>query len=68
MAEHCSIIIIDDNIDDREVYRRILGRVSSTGYTVVEAETGEEGLALNGRKRPDCIQLDYSLPGRDGLG
>ncbi|MBY5829974.1 response regulator [Rhizobium ruizarguesonis] len=68
MAEHCSILIIDDNIDDREVYRRILGRVSSTAYTVVEAETGEEGLALNGRKRPDCILLDYSLPGRDGLG
>ncbi|ULR43536.1 response regulator [Rhizobium sp. K102] len=68
MAEDCCILIIDDNIDDREVYRRILGRVSSTAYTVVEAETGQEGLALNGRKRPDCILLDYSLPERDGLG
>ncbi|MEB3042806.1 response regulator [Rhizobium mulingense] len=68
MAEDCCILIIDDNIDDREVYRRILGRISSTIYTVVEAETGQEGLALNGRKRPDCILLDYSLPGRDGLG
>ena len=68
MAEVCSILIIDDNIDDREVYRRILGRVSSTAYRVVEAETGEEGLALNHRKRPNCILLDYSLPGRDGLG
>lgn len=64
----CSILIIDDNIDDREVYRRMLARVSSTAYTVVEAETGDEGLALNNRKRPDCILLDYSLPGRDGLG
>ncbi|OWO93770.1 hybrid sensor histidine kinase/response regulator [Rhizobium esperanzae] len=68
MAEDCCILIIDDNIDDREVYRRILGRVSSTAYTVLEAETGEEGLALNSRKRPNCILLDYSLPGRDGLG
>ncbi|EJZ22545.1 response regulator [Rhizobium sp. Pop5] len=68
MAEDCSILIIDDNIDDREVYRRILGRVTSTAYKVVEAETGEEGLALNHRKRPNCILLDYSLPGRDGLG
>lgn len=68
MAENCSILIIDDNIDDREVYRRILSRVSSTAYSVLEAETGEEGLALNGRKRPNCILLDYSLPGRNGLG
>ncbi|RWX13093.1 response regulator [Rhizobium hidalgonense] len=68
MAEDCSILIIDDNIDDREVYRRILSRVSSTAYSVLEAETGEEGLALNGRKRPNCILLDYSLPGRNGLG
>jgi len=68
LAEECSILIIDDNIDDREVYRRILGRVSSTAYSVLEAETGEEGLALNGRKRPNCILLDYSLPGRNGLG
>jgi len=30
--------------------------------------TLEEGLALNGRKRPNCILLDYSLPGRNGLG
>lgn len=68
MAEDCSVLIIDDNIDDREVYRRILARVSSTAYKVVEAETGDEGLALNNRERPDCILLDYSLPGRDGLG
>lgn len=68
MAEGCSVLIIDDNIDDREVYRRILARVTSTAYTVVEAETGDEGLALNNRERPDCILLDYSLPGRDGLG
>ncbi|OWV69152.1 hybrid sensor histidine kinase/response regulator [Rhizobium sp. R339] len=68
MAEECCILIIDDNIDDREVYRRILGRVTSIAYTVVEAETGEEGRALNSRRRPNCILLDYSLPGRDGLG
>ncbi|OWV72107.1 hybrid sensor histidine kinase/response regulator [Rhizobium sp. R634] len=68
MAEDCCILIIDDNIDDREVYRRILGRVTSIAYTVVEAETGEEGRALNSRRRPNCILLDYSLPGRDGLG
>jgi signal transduction histidine kinase len=67
LAEDCSVLIIDDNIDDREVYRRMLSRAPGISYTVLEAETGDQGLALNGRKRPDCILLDYSLPGRDGL-
>jgi signal transduction histidine kinase len=68
LAEDCLVLIVDDSIDDREVYRRMLARVVSTAYTVIEAETGEQGLALNSLKRPDCILLDYSLPGRDGLG
>ncbi len=68
MAEDCSVLIIDDSIDDREFYRRMLRRVSGTNYTVIEAESGEQGLALNLQKRPHCILLDYSLPGRDGLG
>ena len=68
MAEDCCVLIIDDNIDDREVYRRMLARVSGTNYTVIEAETGDEGLALSSQRHPHCILLDYSLPGRDGLG
>ncbi|TCU18819.1 response regulator [Rhizobium sullae] len=68
MAEVCSILIIDDNIDDREVYRRMLERVPGTAYAISEAETGDEGLVLIREKRPHCILLDYSLPGRDGLG
>lgn len=68
MAEDCSVLIIDDNIDDREVYRRMLSRAPGISYTVFEAETGDQGLVLNGRRRPDCILLDYSLPGKDGLG
>ncbi len=67
MPEDCSVLIIDDNIDDREVYRRMLSRVPGTAYIVSEAETGDDGLALIGHKRPHCILLDYSLPGRDGL-
>jgi signal transduction histidine kinase len=68
LAEDCCVLIIDDNIDDREVYRRMLARVSGTNYTVIEAESGDEGLALNSQRHPHCILLDYSLPGRDGLG
>ncbi len=68
MAEDCLVLIIDDNIDDREVYRRMLSRVAGTNYVIAEAETGDQGLELAASKRPSCILLDYSLPGRDGLG
>jgi len=68
LAEDCLVLIIDDNIDDREVYRRMLSRVAGTNYVVAEAETGDQGLELAASKRPSCILLDYSLPGRDGLG
>lgn len=68
VSDGTSVLIIDDNIDDREVYRRMLSRVAGANYTVFEAENGEEGLALNAQRRPDCILLDYSLPGRDGVG
>jgi signal transduction histidine kinase len=68
MGESSAVLIIDDNIDDREVYRRMLRRAPGAGYVVFEAETGEEGLALMAQKRPDCVLLDYSLPGRDGVG
>ncbi|MBB3656207.1 signal transduction histidine kinase [Rhizobium sp. BK650] len=68
MAEDCCVLIIDDNIDDREVYRRMLARVSGMNYIVIEAEGGDEGLTLNRQRHPHCILLDYSLPGRDGLG
>ncbi|MDM9619037.1 hybrid sensor histidine kinase/response regulator [Rhizobium sp. AC44/96] len=68
MSDESSILIIDDNIDDREVYRRMLSRATGARYTVFEADNGSDGLALNAAKRPSCILLDFSLPGRDGLG
>ncbi|WP_112942802.1 MULTISPECIES: response regulator [unclassified Rhizobium] len=68
MAEGSAVLVIDDNIDDREVYRRMLARVPGANYVVYEAENGDEGIALNAQKRPDCVLLDYSLPGRDGVG
>jgi CheY-like chemotaxis protein len=33
----------------------------------MEAESGESGLAMMEEQRPDCVLLDYSLPGMSGL-
>lgn len=68
VADVCAILIVDDNADDREFYRRMLSRVAEASYRVREAENGDEALVLSAEKRPDCILLDYSLPGRDGIG
>ena len=61
-----TVLIIDDNEDDREAFRRMLTR-SSTAYDVIEAASGDEGVLLFRELLPDCILLDYSLPGRNGV-
>jgi signal transduction histidine kinase len=60
------VLIIDDSEDDREAFRRMLSR-SSTEYEIKEAASGEEGVRLYHEFLPDCILLDYSLPGRNGV-
>jgi two-component system alkaline phosphatase synthesis response regulator PhoP len=37
------------------------------GYTVLEAESGEEGLELFAAQQPDLIILDVMLPNMDGI-
>jgi two-component system, OmpR family, KDP operon response regulator KdpE len=41
--------------------------LSSQGYTVVEARSGEEALTEIRHERPDLILLDVNMPGRSGL-
>src|SRR5687768_1259333 len=67
MAGPITILIVDDSEDDREAFRRMLERGASLPYRVIEAETGEEGIAICRSAKPDCILLDYSLPGRNGV-
>lgn len=67
MARPTTVLIIDDSEDDREVFRRMLERHASVPYLVLEADTGEEGIAACRNAVPDCILLDYSLPGRNGV-
>lgn len=61
------LCLIDDNPEDRAMIRRYLLQDTNYHYSILEAETGEEGLALCKSAKPDCILLDYDLPGLDGL-
>ena len=62
-----TVLVIDDNPDDREAFRRALKTADdSCGY--LEAGDAVCGIAMIERHRPDCVLLDYSLPGLNGLG
>jgi len=66
MTDTLKILAIDDSEDDLVLYRRALGK-SGHHYSILEAGNGEEGLEHIALHNPDCVLLDYSLPGRNGL-
>ncbi|WP_201981266.1 ATP-binding protein [Hymenobacter rubidus] len=62
------ILLIDDNPEDRMLYRRFLGHNSGfERLEIIEASSGDEGLELFKVQQPDCVLLDYNLPDTDGL-
>jgi len=61
------VLIIDDNFEDQERCVRNLGKIEDAKYQCIGASDGAEGLQKAKISRPDCILLDYSLPGSDGL-
>ena len=59
-----SILVIDDEAEIREGLELLL---SSEGYAVTSAETGQAGLARMEEEPYDLLLLDVSLPDRNGL-
>lgn len=67
MSRRLDILIVDDSEDDRELYPRFLRSEADIDWRIFEAETGPEGLEIYRTRDIDCVLLDYSLPGQDGL-
>ncbi|HVT01990.1 MAG TPA: fused response regulator/phosphatase [Thermoanaerobaculia bacterium] len=61
MAER--ILVIDDNMNDVQLMRRVLERA---GYQTSYANSAEDGLRLMDESTPDCIVVDYRMPGMNG--
>ena len=57
------ILVVEDQEDNRRIMRDLL---TSAGYEVMEAVTGEDGVTAAESHRPDLILLDIQLPGLDG--
>jgi two-component system cell cycle response regulator DivK len=57
------ILVVEDNPLNLKLVRDVL---EYAGYEVVEAGTGEEGIEVAARLRPDLVLMDLQLPGIDG--
>lgn len=57
------VLVVEDQYDNRRILRDLL---TSAGYEMIEAVTGEEGVAIAEKQRPDLILMDLQLPVIDG--
>lgn len=58
------VLVVEDDLDNA----RLMGSwLSTVGFAVRHAITGEAALAECGRDRPDVVVLDIVLPGIDGI-
>ena len=64
MNEKRMILVIED---DKYISHFIDISLSKENYSVLVAETAEEGLFLFSSHRPDIVLLDLGLPDRDGV-
>jgi len=58
-----SVLIVEDEADVVDLLRYNLSRA---GFDVLIANTGDEGLDLARKNRPDIVVLDLMLPGMNG--
>jgi len=59
-----SILVADDEPQIRRVLRSTL---SSQGYVIIEAKTGEEAVEAVRKEKPDLVLLDVNMPGMGGI-
>ena len=57
------ILVIEDHEENRRLLRDLL---TSFGYELIEAVTGEDGVTAAEMQVPDLILMDIQLPGIDG--
>jgi two-component system sensor histidine kinase/response regulator len=59
-----SVLVVDDNEDNRDMLSR---RLKRQGYTVSVAENGYQALDMIGAEKFDLILLDIMMPGISGM-
>lgn len=67
MVESVRLFVVDDSEDDCLLYRRALSANPDISYVIEEAHDGDSAVDRIACSLPDCVLLDYSLPGRNGI-
>jgi signal transduction histidine kinase len=75
VAELFKVLVVDDEAGMRSGVARVLKECSvslpemktEVRFTVVEAESAEQGLEIIESQKPDLLLLDHKLPGMTGL-
>jgi two-component system, cell cycle response regulator DivK len=57
------ILVVEDNPKNLKLVRDVL---TYSGFEVIEATSGEDGVRLANLEQPDLILMDLQLPGIDG--
>jgi CheY-like chemotaxis protein len=58
------VLVVEDNERNMKLVRDVL---RATGYTTLEATTGEDAVELAQAHEPALVLMDVQLPGIDGL-
>lgn len=58
------VLVVDDDPDVRLFNTTV---IEECGYSALEAENGEEGLARLKKERPDLVLLDVLMPRQSGI-
>ena len=64
MTRPADVLLVDD---DPDLLKLISLRLSSAGYSVQTAESGENALSTLAVARPDVVVTDLKMPGLDGM-
>ena len=64
MSETHTLLVVDDNEENRDMLSR---RLKRRGYEVLSAEGGEEALRILDNVTVDLMLLDIMMPGMDGV-
>ncbi len=59
-----SVLIVDDDMTLREMYQEYL---TASGFTVLSAQNGQDGLKMAEESHPSVILLDLMMPEMNGL-
>jgi two-component system cell cycle response regulator DivK len=58
------VLVVEDNEKSMKLFRDVL---RATGYSTLEARTGEDAVALARLEAPAIVLMDIQLPGIDGV-